>query len=848
MAFDKHAEEVVALKVLENVAVGSEDLSRLRRELAMARRITHPGIVRLHDLVEIDGRWALSMEFVEGSSLESRIESGVPFTADEITMLAREMAAALAAAHKAGVTHRDLKPANVLLRRDLRPVISDFGISRAHGAGAIASVAKASAGGSVRATQEGSLIGTPLYMSPEQLQGKSAAGPVVDVYALGLILFEIATGTVPHADVTLPEIVRRRSSEDPADLSLLRPDLSAAFTRVVNRCLTRSAQERYPDGTAVLGALTAASAGGPESRGGAALRAHRRERFWAMLAGLSTAIAISATALILWRRTPSKQETPPEADSAAAAASGAAVLPKTLSLTATRHRRVTFGDGCEEFPSFLPDSKRVVFDSTVGARSNLHIVDLDTGEARQLTASPGWDFAGMVSPDGSRVAFLRADVARMAAYVMDLDPPSAPRLLIGGSLRPTFTPDGKSVWAGERTRPSCVDANTALVIETATMPPGKSLWRMLALSEGDLVAAFVPFLDGGEGGIRISSGPVGDRVWRDLVGHANEEVLAVSPDRKQLIFARQGPNSQELVAVPLLGGTPVSLAESGITPGKGFAYSPDGRRVVWSTCKSSANVVPLSEDAGATPQAWEDTDSAALPDGKLALISGRDGTAKPWIIDPSGVDAPRSFEVRGAAGIGASPDGKKLAVAAPAGIFLVDTTSEAIVRPLTREPGDSQPGFTADGKQLLFTRRVGGERSQIFRISLGGGDAVAVGAKGSWPTPLPHSDDFLFLAETQGVSEPMVWETATGSARPLSKLFGPGRYSRAAISRDGRRVALARNGTEVVVADFLSGRIERSISMRGDQLERPIFLSDGKLYVTRTRWLGDIWTADVVSE
>jgi hypothetical protein len=325
-------------------------------------------------------------------------------------------------------------------------------------------------------------------------------------------------------------------------------------------------------------------------------------------------------------------------------------------------------------------------------------------------------------------------------------------------------------------------------------------------------------------------------------------VLALSPDASHVITARYGPNVSELIALPLVGGVPVRLTDTAIAPGKGLSFSADGKRVAWSTCRSYANVVPLVEKDAAPPQAWEDLDGSRLPDGKLVVVSARDGTMKPWIIDPAGRSPPRALgtgmDVSDAA---ASADGSWVAATTPTGLALVSSGSKQPLRMLTTQAGDSEPNFTRDGRHVLFTRRAAG-KVEIHRVSLANTEVSATGAMGSQAVAFDGSDDFLFIEERDGKSLPLVWRAARGISEPLSASLPPARYGRPDVSVDGMRVVLPSRGTEVIVVNRKSGRVERTLSMDGDQLDRPIFLSDGSLYVTRVRWLGDVWVADLANE
>ena len=275
-ARDRIAAEIVAIKILRPERDGTAEASeRVRRELRLARLVTHPCVVRLHDLVEAaDGRLVLSMELVEGESLQARLARDGRLDATTLRRLAGDLAAALAAAHQAGVVHRDIKPANILLRAGSgRAVITDFGVSRAAPAGVVDALAPTAL------TRTGAIVGTPLYMAPEQFAGGS--GPAVDVYALGLVLHEAATGVVPHQAASLMELLRARVADPAPRIGPLRPELPPELRALMERCLEREPSHRPPDGAAVLSALEAA----PIALPGAAV-----SRRWPLALALAAAV------------------------------------------------------------------------------------------------------------------------------------------------------------------------------------------------------------------------------------------------------------------------------------------------------------------------------------------------------------------------------------------------------------------------------------------------------------------------------------------------------------------------------------------------------------------------------
>jgi tetratricopeptide (TPR) repeat protein len=291
-ARDRVADTIVAVKVLTKGPSGSRDaVARFRRELQAARKVTHPGVVRIHDLVDLGDRLALSMELVEGATLEARLKRGPTPTAGELVELASDLARALAAAHRSGVVHRDLKPANIILRAtNGRAVITDFGVSRLAGA-VDAPVTDQAISDDL--TRSGELIGTPRYMSPEQLRG-GEIGPTADIYALGVVLYEAATGAIPHGGRSLVDLLRARTESSPPPLGTRRSDLPPALCQLVDRCLAPDPAQRPRDGDEVKAALTSLAGAGDFT---AKTRRSRRPRWpWA-----ATALLLVAAGAAVYR-------------------------------------------------------------------------------------------------------------------------------------------------------------------------------------------------------------------------------------------------------------------------------------------------------------------------------------------------------------------------------------------------------------------------------------------------------------------------------------------------------------------------------------------------------------------
>lgn len=252
-ANDRQLNEPVAIKAVAAAFLSdAEGISRFKREIQLARRVAHPNVCRVHDLVE-DRRGGtrvfLSMELVDGETLAAVLARGTPLTWPEALWIFRQIVAGLSAAHAAGVVHRDLKPANVMLQRvpnEPRVVIMDFGLARA-----------AEPDGQTGHSRTQQPVGTPDYMAPEQITG-GVTTPATDVYALGSILFEMLAGEAPFKGGNTLESVMRRARERPRPLHGSAKGVTPRVDAVIARCLAFDARNRYQRGADVLQALESA--------------------------------------------------------------------------------------------------------------------------------------------------------------------------------------------------------------------------------------------------------------------------------------------------------------------------------------------------------------------------------------------------------------------------------------------------------------------------------------------------------------------------------------------------------------------------------------------------------------
>ncbi|MBV9611205.1 MAG: protein kinase [Acidobacteriaceae bacterium] len=229
----------VAIKVVrEDLSTDPEALRRLKEEIALASRISHRNVLRIHDLGEADGVRFVSMAWAEGEDLEHLIRRAAPLAEERIVQLATEICQGLEAAHDQGIVHRDLKPTNVLLDAAGHACIADFGLAH--------SIEKPGA-----LSPSGEVHGTPRYMAPEQVEAKPT-DVRTDVYSLGLVLYEMATGRIPFKDDSVYQTMAHRLTERPKDPRLFNPAISERLSKVVLRCLEREPERRYQSAREVL--------------------------------------------------------------------------------------------------------------------------------------------------------------------------------------------------------------------------------------------------------------------------------------------------------------------------------------------------------------------------------------------------------------------------------------------------------------------------------------------------------------------------------------------------------------------------------------------------------------------
>jgi serine/threonine protein kinase len=243
-AYDKHLQEQVAIKILSPMLSNDPDaLERLKREVSAARRITHPNVIRIHDIAEANGLQYVSMEYFGGTNLKEYIKQSGGLSVMEAFNIASQICDGLQAAHSQGVIHRDLKSQNIILNSATQVKIIDFGLAHTQQMQGL--------------TATGLIMGTPEYMAPEQVAGKKV-DERADIYSLGIILYELFTGRVPFTGPSAISVGFQQIKDSPEAPSSVNPQISRSLEQVILKALEKEPMKRYADVSELKNALETA--------------------------------------------------------------------------------------------------------------------------------------------------------------------------------------------------------------------------------------------------------------------------------------------------------------------------------------------------------------------------------------------------------------------------------------------------------------------------------------------------------------------------------------------------------------------------------------------------------------
>ena len=822
-AWDPDLQRKVAVKVLRDAAGGAGRVRLLREARAMAR-LSHPNVLPVFEVGSHDGRDFIAIEMIDGTNLADWLRDDR--TRAEILRVFGDAGRGLAAAHAAGMIHRDFKPHNVLVRRDGRVVVTDFGLVREElaeptrrepparptpppthevraadetagdtqltgDALAQAPTQADASPGSGELTEAGAIMGTFGYMAPEQYAGRADARS--DQFAYCVALWEALAGAPPFAAATHEGMVDAIERGP-------RGEVHGRLRKILARGLAADPARRWPSMDALLREL----------------EPPRRLVWW--LGGAAVAIPAATAAIVLATMRAPARPAPLE------------VLPKG------EIRHLTMVDGCEEFPSFTPDGKTIVFDGMVGSGYAVEALDVDSGQVRQLTPGQVWEYKPSVSPDGTRVAFIRADPGHAATYVMPLAGGSADRIGIG-DLQPFWDPGGRAVWLGSSEVMELVDVASHAVVRTIKAPEHTHANEGVALPDGRI--AVILFPSDGEGvGVGVTLFDR-DGTAKTLYSGSVIETIALTHAADALLVTRLTVSgTRELLRVPL-DGSPAAVVPGDVQPTVGMAITPRGDRIAWSSCTPSTTLAKLAGTplTATTMNAgdWTDAAASAIPGThQLLVLSDRDGTMRPWLLDLDHRQPPRSLPFpSGPTTLAVSRDAKTAYVVDDhnqLNALALDASQppRVIASHVTGTPSPRADGSIAvmiDDHAIAIVPAAGGEPKQILDHAL-------------FPCAAPSGEDLYYATVSTDGHRVVMHRDAAGAARPLTR-EPPANLRGIVISEDGKRLALV-GMSQLVVVDASTGQALARHDAGAAMLLGATW-SGSSLVISRADFQGDLW-------
>jgi Tol biopolymer transport system component/tRNA A-37 threonylcarbamoyl transferase component Bud32 len=831
----------VAIKVVRPelaAALGSE---RFLREITMTASLRHPHIVPLYDSGGGDGTLYYIMPFVEGESLRERLRREKQLPVEDALRIAGEVADALSYAHGRGIIHRDIKPENILLESG-HAVVADFGIAQA-----------IDVAGGERLTQTGVAIGTPAYMSPEQVAGEKNLDARSDVYALACVLYEMLAGQPPFTGPTAESVIHQHLLAAPPAVTQLRPAVSASVVSALQRALSKAPADRFPSVSQFAEALARDSAG-PDTPAELLPRATRR-RWPSIAAALVLVAVVVAGGVVLVRRAPSP-------------------------IRLGRRTPVSVDPGLELDPALSPDGKLVAYS---GAHGVLTVRQVEGGAPVQVLRSPAARGRWPVwLPDGQRLVFVSP---RGIEVVSALG--GAPRLLAAGTQLArgvTVAPDGRTFafFSHDSLYAQPLDGGPPrLVAQTyeAHSPAWSPDGRWIAFVQGN--RQYINVIDLGNLAyssiwLAPASGGKPHRVTDERSAHASPAWASA----RSLLYVSDQDGGRDAYEISLTNDGSPRAAPVRITTGLGpyaIGVSRDGRRIAYSPLTETSNVwsVPIPATGSVSVStAVPETEGNQLienvgvsNDGQWLGYSGnRGGTSQVYVVrlGVKGVETQQATsDSAGSYWVAWSPDAKEIAFHRFHGerrqVF-VSPVEGGVAVPVTDGTEDERsPEWSPDGRQLLLLANWGTRPAiHVVRRSADGrwtkprAIPIVIGADTIASGLSDWSADGRFIACGCGEGGIVIAPVDGGPARRLASSFSTAGWAFPQWSADGRTVFYVSEDSGRVVAVVgvpVDGRPDRAV-VRFDDPTRPwhrygFRVRAGRIFFTLGSRESDVWVADI---
>ena len=785
-ARDTRLERTVAVKVLpQHLSASSEVRQRFEREAKTISQLSHPHICALYDVGRDGETEYLVMEYLEGETLAERLLKGA-LPAEQTLRYGIEIADALDKAHRQGIVHRDLKPGNVMLTKSGVKLL-DFGLAKAMTASAQPSVVtslQTMMGTANNLTQEGTILGTVQYMAPEQLEGKEADGRT-DIFALGCVLYEMATGRKAFSGASQASLISAIMKEEPAPIATLQPMTPPALDRVVRTCLAKDPEDRFQtahDAKLQLQwiAEVGSAAGVPAP---VIARRKSRERLAWVGFGIATIVAIALAAGYV-RRAPRPSP--------------------GIRATLPFPEKMFLGE-----LAISPDGTRLAFTaSKAGGQPALWIRDLD-GPSAQPVAGAENAFFPFWSPDGRFIGFF-AD-----RKLKRVDPSGGAILTICDADRGvggTWNRDGTIVFA---------PVPTSVLYRVAASGGKPVPVTKLDASRHETAHRYPRFLPDGRHFLYMAA---------NLAGPPDDAANAIR------VGSLDGRGDKAVVR---------TLSNAGYASGH-LLYVREGtllaHRFDLSRLEVEGDPVPVVRGVGLST--WQSHSLFSASDTGVLVTSPTFAPPSRLLwLDRSGKESGSVGEAAPFASLRLSPDGRKLAVDAydpvhdTSDVWIYDTTSGVGTKFVSgTQAHEVGPVWSPDGSRIVFgsDRNAKGVRSDLWIKPLEGGKEELFVGPADQRTPEDWSGDGRFLScnviPVHGRRTNQLWILDTGSGNRASPFAAEAlNQGNSRFSPDGRWIAYDSNESgraEVYVRPFPAGPGTWQVSTAGGAF--PNWRHDGK--------------------
>jgi Tol biopolymer transport system component len=775
-ARDTRLERTVAIKILpQQLSNDPVRKQRFEREAKTISSLNHPHICTLHDVGSQDGVDYLVMECVEGETLAKRLEKG-PLPIEQVLKYGAQIADALDKAHRSGIVHRDLKPGNIMLTPAGAKLL-DFGLAKP--AVPLASLATLTAAAAKQspATQEGTIVGTFQYMSPEQVEGKELDGRS-DIFSLGAVLYEMLTGQRAFDGKSQLSVASAILEKEPAPISAVKPMLPRALDHAVKKCLAKLPEERWQSASDLASELKwVAESGADGATGGIAEKRRRLRRgvVWAAMTLVAIALAIAGT---YYATRPVPQSPllvsvipppgvfadslgrigPPQispdgkriafigckTESAATSMLGGKTCSIWLRVLASSEASEVKDTSGAYYPFWSTDGREIAF----FADGKLKKIAADGGPIQVIADAPdarggSWNSSGTILFSATRASPILRVPAEGGAPEAITQMKANTELVQGTSNRwPQFLPDGKHFLYVSAPNGACTDLSElhfasldgkqdVSVMKTCSSAAFANGY-LLYWSDGNLVGQPIDPYTGALSGIPTA-----------IVEHAGFDPLfsiaefSVSADGKLVYVAGDTNLDRQLHWYDRSGKLLGTLGENDRY--KGVAISPNGSRVVADTISVKESKIRILDGRGTRTLMTLNNSFGASPtwstDGReIYFITNANGPQDIYVRAADGSGEPREVvkfdkKVLGALMLAVSPDGKFLAystiVDTPKGtdIYTVALGGEGKPQPFVNTlANETAPAFSPDGKWLAYESNGSG-RNEVYVTPFPGGGA-----------------------------------------------------------------------------------------------------------------------------